>query len=244
LAALWRSAPPAPTEPGDRGDGDGGDRRVRAALRHVRRSPDLLLPIVLVLVVGMFAFNMPMKLALLAKTEFRTGPATFGLLSSAMAVGALAGAGAGAWRRRRPAAALMVAAAATLAVAEAVVAVAPSFVLAALSLVPVGFSLVGFHQAVVQRVALGVGPGLRGRVLAMLTLVSIGAAPFGGLFVGWTATLWGARGAIALGAGLSLAGALAAAGYLAARRRTAAATGGQSPDDVRGGARRGADRPA
>ncbi len=78
------------------------DARVVDGLRYVSRRPDLLFPIALMLVIGMLGFNYQLTLAVLAKNVFHTGAATFGLLTTALATGALAGALAATRRRARP----------------------------------------------------------------------------------------------------------------------------------------------
>jgi MFS family permease len=209
LARVRARFPPAP---------HGHDRRVRFALAHIRRSPDLLLPLGLMVVASTFALSLQPKLSLLAKTEFRTGAATFGVLSSALAVGSVLGAVAGAWRRERPAAGLVVTAAVLLSAVQVLLAFVPSFLLVAALLVPVGFSALLFNQAVMQRVALGVEPALRGRTLAAFTLALLGTAPLAALLIGWSAATWGVRWTIGVGAAITLVAALAAGVYLRSRR--------------------------
>ena len=63
--------------------------RVIDGLRYVWRRPDLLLPMALMSVIGMSLFNFQLTLAALAKTVFHTGAASFGLFTTALAVGAL-----------------------------------------------------------------------------------------------------------------------------------------------------------
>jgi MFS family permease len=66
--------------------------QLRDGLRYVRDRPTLLWPTVMVGVFGMFAGNMQVTLAALAKYVFRTGAGGYGTLASVMAVGSLAGA--------------------------------------------------------------------------------------------------------------------------------------------------------
>jgi hypothetical protein len=148
-------------------------------------------------------------------------------------VGSLIGAVGGAWRRERPSARLVVVSAVLLSAGQVVLAGLPSFWLVAALLVPIGVVIILFNQATMQRVALGVEPALRGRVLAVFTLVTLGTAPAAALFIGWSASAWGARWAIGVGAVVTLVGALLAAAVLA---RAADPRGGsESADAVRGG---------
>jgi MFS family permease len=193
---------------------------ISEGLAYVRRRPDLLLALGTVFVVGLVGFNFPITLALLAKVVFDAEAASFGLLSSALAVGALAGAFAGSGRRGRPSARLMLGAAAGFGVAEALVAVAPTYWAAAVLLVPAGFAMVLFVQAANQRVQLGVEPAFRGRVMALYLLVFAGTNPLGGPAVGWLAEQLGTRISLAAGGLMSIV--TAGAGYAIARRQSAA----------------------
>ncbi|MDX6356334.1 MAG: hypothetical protein QOF98_3237, partial [Streptomyces sp.] len=63
----------------------GGARtRVIDGLRYTASRPDLLLPMALVAVIGLFGFNFQLTLPLLAKTVFHTSAASFGLLTAAL----------------------------------------------------------------------------------------------------------------------------------------------------------------
>jgi MFS family permease len=91
-----------------------GDReraRVTDGLRYVWRRHDLLLPIAMIMIVGGIGFNFNVTLPVLSKVEYGTGAASFGLLLTALAVGSLAGALGGSWRRSRPSAYLVLGAA-------------------------------------------------------------------------------------------------------------------------------------
>ncbi|HEY2636430.1 MAG TPA: MFS transporter, partial [Solirubrobacteraceae bacterium] len=73
---------PASREPG----------QVRQAVAYVRRTPELLIPLALMAVVGMLSFNFQVVLPLLAHFTFDGSAATYSALTAAMAVGAIAGA--------------------------------------------------------------------------------------------------------------------------------------------------------
>jgi MFS family permease len=54
----------------------------------------------------------------------------------------------------------------------------------------------------------GSEPGMRGRVMALYSIVFLGSTPIGGPVVGWACQEWGARSAFVI-AGLTAAGAAA-----------------------------------
>jgi MFS family permease len=173
-------------------------------LRYVWRRADLMIPILLVLVIGMFGFNFQLTLAVLAKTEFNTGARTFGLLTTALAVGALAGAFASTARKERPSLQLVVMAAVCFGALEITVGLAPGFLVAAMLLIPTGFFMVFFAQAANQRVQLGTDAAYRGRVMALYVLVFLGTTPVGAPLVGWCAERFGPRSGIWVGGLVSL----------------------------------------
>jgi MFS family permease len=75
---------------------------VADGLRYVTTRPDLLLPVALVAVIGLFGLNFQLILPLLAKTVFHADAAFFGLLTTAFAAGSLLAALVGTQRRAHP----------------------------------------------------------------------------------------------------------------------------------------------
>jgi MFS family permease len=164
-----------------------GDTRIVDGLKYVWRRHDLLLPIVLMAAVGMIGFNFPVTLAALAKINFNAGPSTFGLLTTALAVGALGGALAGSGRRSRPSVYVVLGAALAFAVFEIAVGFSPNFIVAMILLVPTGFFSIYLAQAANHRVQMGLHSAYRGRVMALYVLVFLGTTPIGASLAGW----WG-----------------------------------------------------
>ncbi len=163
------------------------DTKIVDGLKYVGKRHDLLLPIVLMAVVGMIGFNFPVTLAALAKINFNAGPSSFGLLTTALAVGALGGALAGSGRRARPGAYVVLGAAIAFGAFEIAVGFAPSFIVAMILLVPTGFFSIYLAQAANHRVQMGVDSSYRGRVMALYVLVFLGSTPIGASLSGW----WG-----------------------------------------------------
>jgi predicted MFS family arabinose efflux permease len=209
LAALWRMDPRALLR-GARVARSGG--QVREGLRYVWARPDLLMVAVLMGVIGTIGMNFHLTLPLLAREEFRVDAGSFGLLWTALAVGALAGALAGTRRRSRPPATQLLAFAAVFGALEIALAFAGSFVVAALLLVPTGAFLIGHNNAANARMQLGADPLLRGRVMSLYMLVFLGGVPVGSLITGAIAEAHGVRTALVVGGGTVVltAGVLAA----------------------------------
>ena len=66
--------------------------QLREGFRYVRRTPELRLPLVMMAVVGTFAFNYQVTLPLLAERTFGGDATTFTLLFATLSLGSVAGA--------------------------------------------------------------------------------------------------------------------------------------------------------
>ena len=137
-----------------------------------------------------------------------------------MGVGSVAGAlAAGARGRVGPR--LLVGAAAAFGVAELLAAAAPTLPLQIAALVPLGAVSVTFAAGVNSSLQLAVEPAMRGRVMALYSVVFLGSTPIGAPLVGWLAEVAGPRAGLVLGAAAALA---AAAGAHVAFARARPAT--------------------
>lgn len=202
---LFREELPSPAER--------AEATVKDGLRYVWQRADLMLVMVLMLIVGLAGFNFQVTLALLAKTVFHTGAASFGLFSTALAVGALAGALAGSARRSRPSAYLVVGTALAFAAAETVAGFAPTFLTMTALLALTGFLMVFYAQSSNQRIQMGSDAAYRGRVMSVYMLVFLGTNPLGALLNGWVAEVIDPRACLYLGGLVSLVAAAVALGY-------------------------------
>jgi MFS family permease len=210
LAALQPSEPAA-REPG----------QVRAGLRYVGRTPDLLVPLLMIALVGTLAYEFSVVLPLLARDTFGGGPETYGILTSAMGAGAIVGGLIAAGRAGRGLRRLS-AAAAAFGGAILAAALAPTLALEVLALAVVGAASVTFLATGNATLQLASDPRYRGRVMALWAMAFLGSTPIGGPLVGAVSEELSPRGALALGA----VACLAAAGLGALARARA---GRQSP---------------
>jgi Transmembrane secretion effector len=189
--------------------------QLRSALSYVARTPSLLIPLAMMAVVGTLSFNFQVLLPLLASFTWHGTAATYTALAVAMGVGSITGAlAAGARGRVGPR--LLVAAAAAFGAAELLVAVAPTVELQLLALIPLGAVSVTFAAGINSSLQLAVDPSMRGRVMALYSVVFLGSTPIGAPLVGWIAEIAGPRAGLLLGSAAALA---AAAGGAAAYAR-------------------------
>ncbi|WP_184989340.1 MFS transporter [Sphaerisporangium rubeum] len=166
--------------------------QLREGLRYVWRSPELLMPILLVAFVAMFATSFTMSIAVMAKQVFGQGASSFGVASSAFAVGALGGALLAA-RRIRPSRRFLIGGAIAFGVFEVVAGLAPGYVSFLFLLVPAGVAMITTNTTANSTVQLAASPEMRGRVMGIYVLVFTGGAPIGAPLIGWVGELAGPR---------------------------------------------------
>jgi MFS family permease len=195
-----------------------GKGQLREGLRYVRGRPDLVLTMLLVFVVGTFGLNFQITLALVARYVFGRGAGSYGLLSTALAVGSLTGALLATRRRGRPRLRFLLFTATMFGLLEAAVGVMPTYLAVAIVLVPAGAAALSFTVAANASVQLGVEPTMRGRVMALYLFCFMGGTPAGAPTIGALADAFGPRAGL-IGGGLIcvLVALLIGAGY--ARRR-------------------------
>lgn len=167
-------------------------------LRYVWRTPDLRLPLIMLAVVGMLAFNYQVTLPLIAERTFGGTATTFTLLFATMSLGSVAGALVVA-RQTDLGVGFLVRAGTGLAVSTFGLALAPTLPLAVIAALAVGFTNVGIISGANAVVQLRAAPLMRGRVLALLSVVFLGSTPIGSPIIGLVAEQLGPRVAVALG---------------------------------------------
>ena len=194
-----QAAPVAEREPG----------AIRAGLRYVRATPELLVPLALMAFVGTLGFNFQVILPLLAKFSFDGGASTYAAMVSAMAVGSIVGALVnGSHGRTGP---RLIAGGALAFGASALLAAAmPSLALEVVMLALLGAASVTFAATINSTLQLAVSPEMRGRVMALYSVVFLGSTPIGGPLAGWLAQNYDPRVALVLAGASGLLAAWAA----------------------------------
>lgn len=203
---------------------DAGKRGVSDAMRYVRATPELLIPLALMAVVGTLGLNFHVVLPLLATMTFEGGPTSYAVLVSAMGVGSVAGAlvlGA------RGSTGLGVIAGSALAfgVFALTAAAMPSLGSELPVLALLGAAAVTFAAAVNSTLQLVVAPEMRARVMAIYTVVFLGTTPVGGPLAGWISETWDPRVALVMASAAGLLAAAAAYWILSHNGRRLALSG-------------------
>ncbi len=209
-----------PTRRAPRGPG-----ALRAGLSYVRHHAELRLIILLVAVVGTFGLNFQITIALMATQEFGKGAKQYGLLGTAFAIGSLTGALLSARRAGRtgskPSMRRVLLLAVGFAAMEVIAGLAPTYGIFFVLLIPTGIFALSFITSANATLQLSAEPAMRGRVMALYTLVFFGGTPIGAPFIGWLAQSAGARWSLIGGGAITLAASVAA--YLWYRAATGSA---------------------
>jgi MFS family permease len=178
-------------------------RQVRQGLRYVRTTPELLIPLILVAVIGTLAWEFNVTLPLMASKVFGGGVAAYGVMASVMGAGAVVG-GLISAARPRPRARALCLAAIGWGIAILAAAVAPSLPVELAALVFVGYGSITFNSLAKTTLQLAAKPEMRGRVMALWALAWLGSTPVGGPIVGWVGQTAGARWSLVIGGAAAL----------------------------------------
>ncbi|QJU52849.1 MFS transporter [Herbiconiux sp. KACC 21604] len=167
--------------------------------RYVRGRPDLMVIFVIVFVIGTFGFNYAIFTSTMATVEFGLDSAGFGLLTSIMAVGSVAGALLSA-SRDKPRGRLVVTASLGFGVAALAAALSPGYAFFAVTLVAIGFAGQVLMTTANGTVQTTTDPAMRGRVMALYMAIFMGGTPIGAPVLGAVANTLGPRWALGVAA--------------------------------------------
>lgn len=174
--------------------------QLRAAIGYVRLRPAVWVPMALAAVVGVFGQSLQLTAALLARKVFGLGADAYGLLTTATALGAVTAAIIATRRSTAKTNSQLLFAAFVFGAAEVCSGIVPNFLGTAAVMAAVGYCMVSFATAANSAVQMGIEPTMRGRVMALYLVCTIGGGAIGSPIIGWFAQNFGARAAI-VGAG-------------------------------------------
>ena len=188
-----------------------GRRRgqLREGLRYVAHTPELGIPLLMMALIGTFAYEFQVVLPVLAKQTFHGGAEAYGFMMASMGIGAVAGGLVTAARGNtglRP----VTLAASAFAVVLLFAALSPSLTLEYVGLAAVGWASVSFIARGNSTLQLGAAASMRGRVMALWAIAFQGTTPIGGPLIGLVVAREGARvglltGSISCGVAVLLA---------------------------------------
>ncbi|MDX6353463.1 MAG: hypothetical protein QOF98_366, partial [Streptomyces sp.] len=188
----------------------------RAGLRYVAGRPELVAVFAVFGLVATFGVTFPITMTLFAGRVFDVGSTGLGFMATALAVGTVAGTLLAA-RRAAPSVRMVVAGGVLFALSSAGAALAPTYWSFLALLVPAGFTLMLLNTAVSAYVQTDTTEAMRGRVMAVYTVISMGGTPIGSPVIGWISQHAGVRWGMGTGAAVSATATLLVAGWLTRR---------------------------
>ncbi len=190
--------------------------RVRGSLiegfNYIWRRAELQAPILMMLLIGTLGINFPIFISTMSVSVFHADARAYGMLTSTMAIGSVAGALMAA-RRARPNLRILINGCVLFGVGCSLAAVMPTYGLFGLTLILVGAATQTFNTSTLGLVQLSTESAMRGRVMAIFLAVAMGGTPVGAPFVGWVADRFGPRWSLAVGATAGFAAALVGLAY-------------------------------
>jgi|SRR5579884_643447 len=192
-------------------------RQLGEGLHYAVTTPDILLAVITMAVIGTFGFNTQVTTPLIAEYVLHTNSVGYGLLTSSMAVGSLIAALTVAWLGRATRRVLLGGALCFSAVFLCIGLSHTWFLILPLFLCQGVCSSI-FTSVNSARLQLLSPPQLRGRVMSISTLLFAGSTPIGSLIIGSMAESTSVSFTIAVMGGICLAGSLVAISYARAMR--------------------------
>jgi MFS family permease len=188
--------------------------QLREGFRYVAKTPKLAIPLVMMALVGMLAYEFQVTLPIVAGKVFHGSSATYGLLLAVMGAGAIIG---GLWTaaRGKTGSRALTRAALVFGICMTFASLAPFLGVEFVAIAFVGFASVTFLAMANSTLQLNTDPQMRGRVMALWAVAFMGSTPIGGPLIGWITSSAGAR--VGLGVGAASCFAAGLIGWLALR---------------------------
>ena len=179
-------------------------------LKYARSRQQLWLPLTMMALVGLLAFNFSVILPVLADKTFHGSGGTYGLLTTVLSIGSVAGSFA-VGLVRHPRRIYLVFTALAFGVCLIATAFAPNVPVACVTLLLTGLAAFSFVTMASTTLQLHSAPNYRGRIMALWVFVYIGTTPIGSIITGAITSAGGTRAALLTGAAACLAAAGVAA---------------------------------
>lgn len=205
--AQLRPSPPTPRAKG----------QLREGLRYSARTRDIAVPLAMMGLVGLLAYEFQVSLPVLAEHTFHGGSEVYGFMTASMGVGATVGGLVTAALGRtgiRP----MVLASTSFGATILLCAFAPNLAVVYVAMLFAGWASVSFISIGNSTIQLAARPEMRGRVLSLWQVAFQGTTPIGGPLVGWIIAVSDPRTGLAVGGVACLVAAVGAMLYSRPRR--------------------------
>jgi MFS family permease len=176
----------------------------RESFGYVRRTPDVLWPLLMIAVIGTMAWEFQVSLPIMASDGLDGDATTYGWLFSALGAGAVIG-GFVVATNTHVTSWMLVRSALVTGVTLTLAAAAPNVALELVALAAVGFTIISFNSMAKTTLQMNAAPQMRGRVMSLWSMSWQGSGAIGGPLVGWIGEAAGARWSLAAGGVSTLA---------------------------------------
>lgn len=172
--------------------------QVVAGLKYAWRVPEIRTVLIMMVVIGTFAYEFPVVLPLLATKTFTGGAGTYSLLTSVMSIGALLG---GVYTAGKNKVGMKTIFRISAAFGAGMIGLAfvPNIIIALLVLVFVGVYSMMFIATTNAALQMTTSSEMRGRVMALLSITFLGTTPIGGPIMGYVSSHASPRAGIFVG---------------------------------------------
>ena len=203
-----RPSPPTPRAKG----------QLREGFEYALRTRNIVVPLAMMALVGLLAYEFQVSLPVLAQRTFHGGSEVYGFITASMGVGAVVG-GLFTAARGRTGIRAMVIASAGFGCTILVCAYAPDLAVVYIAMLFAGWASVSFISIGNSTIQLAARPEMRGRVISLWQVAFQGTTPIGGPLVGWIIAASDPRTGLAVGGIACLVAAVGAMLYTRSRRR-------------------------
>lgn len=165
---------------------------IKDGLKYIKNTRELLETVLMVTVIGIFAFNYNVLVPSFTKGVLKMGEGTYGLLMSALGAGSLLGALTVSAKSRRPKMKVIFISAIVIGIMLFLTGLTTKYYMTAVCLAFTGIFNIFFSTTANSTLQMNSKDEYRGRVMSVYALVFAGATPIGNLFSGFTAGILGA----------------------------------------------------
>lgn len=172
--------------------------QLQEGFRYIKSKPEILYTLIMVAIIGTFAYEFSVSLPLLAEFTFHGDAKTFAMLTAALGIGSMMG---GAYTAHRKKTSLKILAKSGLffGLSMIVFSLMPTFTLALIAMLFVGFFSINFLSLANVIMQVESSPEMRGRVMSLWAVAYLGSTPIGGPIIGFVGEHIGPRSSLALG---------------------------------------------
>ncbi|HWG23472.1 MFS transporter [Actinospica sp.] len=206
-----------PSEPTPRAKG-----QLREGFKYAMGTRQIMVPLAMMGLVGMLAYEFQVSLPVLAQRTFNGGAEVLGFMTSSMGVGAVIG-GLITASFARTGIRSMVFSSVAFGCTILLTAYAPNLAVVYVAMLFAGWASVSFISIGNSTIQLASRPEMRGRVIALWQVAFQGTTPIGGPLVGWIIAISDPRTGLAVGGVACLVAAAGAVLYTRPRRPAATA---------------------